>query len=300
MPTKKTTKMDVKPSKALEKKTKKETKKETTKKVVVKRRKAELKPTKASAVAIVSQANRAKKQALIEKVANTEFIQDKKEIPSSKIPLWVWIFFWCSLMFFCITFYWAVIRPQLSPKVVEDISVNNVYSHDNSDDEIEEWSVVLSADSLEKVDTLEGGLMGNVELVQNPQNPEELIQTYFAYMSKWEFDKSFNLFDERTQNDKNIKEHFTAFRMAPFFEWIEWKAIIPQNVHKISETYKWNEVYSFDISYVLDSTHEKYDETWKFSTSNKNGELKILMLYCVSSRCAKHPIFWPEDFWLMR
>jgi hypothetical protein len=108
------------------------------------------------------------------------------------------------------------------------------------------------------------------------------------------------LFDERTQNDKNIKEHFTAFRMAPFFEWIEWKAIVPQNIHKISETYKWNEVYSFDISYVLDSTHEQYDETWKFSTSNRNGELKILMLYCVSSKCARHPIFWPEDFGLMR
>ena len=40
------------------------------KKVVVKRRKVELKPTKASAVAIASQANRAKKQALIERMAS--------------------------------------------------------------------------------------------------------------------------------------------------------------------------------------------------------------------------------------
>jgi hypothetical protein len=88
--------------------------------------------------------------------------------------------------------------------------------------------------------------------------------------------------------------------MAPFFEWIEWKAIVPKNIHKISEMYKWNEVYSFDISYILNSTQEQYDETWKFSTSNRDGELKILMLYCVSSKCAKHPIFWPEDFGLMR
>ena len=39
-----------------------EMKKNTTKKVVVKRRKVDLKPSRASAVAIASQANRAKKQ----------------------------------------------------------------------------------------------------------------------------------------------------------------------------------------------------------------------------------------------
>lgn len=62
---------------------------------------------------------------------------------------------------------------------------------------------------------------GGQEIVFNPQNPEELIQSYFAYMSAGNFDESFNLFDSRTQNDKNIREHFTAFRMAPFFEGIE-------------------------------------------------------------------------------
>jgi hypothetical protein len=71
---------------------------------------------------------------------------------------------------------------------------------------------------LEISDNAEEGLIENDGVIQNPQNAEELIQAYFAYMSKGEFDESFNLFDERTQNDKNIKEHFTAFRMAPFFE----------------------------------------------------------------------------------
>jgi hypothetical protein len=44
-------------------------KEESKQKVVVKRRKKELTPTKASATAIISQANRAKKQALIKKLA---------------------------------------------------------------------------------------------------------------------------------------------------------------------------------------------------------------------------------------
>ena len=90
MSTKKVTKKDVKSSKVSEKK---EVKKDTVKKVVIKRRKTELKPTKASAVAIASQANRAKKQALIEKVANSEIIHNKKEVSNTKIPIWGWVIF---------------------------------------------------------------------------------------------------------------------------------------------------------------------------------------------------------------
>lgn len=72
--TKSTIKSDSKFEKALKKNQsesnpkKTEDKKNTTKRVIVKRRKVDLVPTRASAVAIASQANRAKKQALIEKV----------------------------------------------------------------------------------------------------------------------------------------------------------------------------------------------------------------------------------------
>ena len=68
--------------------------KDSTKRVVVKRRKTDLKPTKASAVAIVSQANRAKKKALIEKVAKSDVTPKMKDGTSdTRIPLWVWVFF---------------------------------------------------------------------------------------------------------------------------------------------------------------------------------------------------------------
>ncbi|MBO7505399.1 hypothetical protein J6T66_04680, partial [bacterium] len=111
-----TSKKDVK--KSSQKTVKKEEKKDT-KKVVVRRRKTDLKPTKASAVAIVSQANRAKKQALIEKVANSDIIPSKSGGSSdTKIPLWVWIFFGCSLLLFCVSFYQAIIRPQIEKENV--------------------------------------------------------------------------------------------------------------------------------------------------------------------------------------
>jgi len=74
---------------------KSEVEKNTTKKVVVKRRKTDLKLSKASAVAIVSQANRAKKQALIKKFATSDDVLPTRVEQSNdtKIPLWVWIFF---------------------------------------------------------------------------------------------------------------------------------------------------------------------------------------------------------------
>lgn len=95
--TKTTKKTDSSKKSEIEKKSKivskKEVNKNASKKVVVKRRKSDLKPTKASAVAIVSQANRAKKQALIEKMAKSEMVQGKKDVSSNRIPLWVWVFF---------------------------------------------------------------------------------------------------------------------------------------------------------------------------------------------------------------
>jgi hypothetical protein len=95
MPTKKTTKSDSKTTKTSEKKvvSKTENKKDATKKVVVKRRKVELVPTKASAVAIASQASRAKKQALIEKMSTNDMPYKKAESSDNKIPLWVRMFF---------------------------------------------------------------------------------------------------------------------------------------------------------------------------------------------------------------
>ena len=104
--TKKVTKTDSKSSWESKSKTTSIEKKDTAKKVVVKRRKTDLKPTRASAVAIASQANRAKKQALIEKFATSDGYLPKNVARSSdnKIPLWVWIFFWCSLLLFCISF----------------------------------------------------------------------------------------------------------------------------------------------------------------------------------------------------
>ena len=109
--TKKTTIEKVKQTKA---------QKESEKKVVIKRRKKDLTPTKASATAIISQANRAKKQALIEKLSEEKMPQTRevdRKPSSSKVPLWVRLLFWGSLLWFCIAFYLAIIHPQLEMRI---------------------------------------------------------------------------------------------------------------------------------------------------------------------------------------
>lgn len=306
MSVKKTTKSSSTTSKTSEKKvasktvSKKEVKKDTEKKVVVKRRKTELKPTRASAVAIASQANRAKKKALIEKVSNSKIIENNKpEKSDTKIPLWVWAFFGCSLMLFCISFYQAIVRPQLETQVVETSFDENIHWSVNDEGNFV-WEVSLSDINGEthtvsaETSTLE------TEISENSRDGEELIQNFFAYMSNGMFDESFNLFDTTAQRDKNIRQYFSKSKMIPFFQWIEWQSIKPQNIQKTTDTYRWKDVYTFDISYALVSTHEQFDETWEFVAGDNGWGWKIFRIYCISSQCSKHPIFRPENFGLMK
>jgi hypothetical protein len=58
-------------------------------------------------------------------------VLDKRDnVNGGKIPLWVWVFFGCSLMLFCISFYQAIIRPQIEQ---ENIVLDEaVYSLDEN------------------------------------------------------------------------------------------------------------------------------------------------------------------------
>lgn len=279
--------------------------KNSNKKVIVKRRKVDLVPTRASAVAIASQANRAKKQALIEKLASSENVESKKKDRSStRIPLWVWIFFWCSLLLFCISFYQAIIRPQFdkvskissdivdSVKWEDSVSLNDDES-DNSWDVGDSWNVdnSNSFDNSNSVDRTR---------TTNSRTAEEVIQDFFGHLSSKEFDLAFNMFTPSLQRSSEIMEHFTSFRMDPFISWIEWGKIVPSNIHFISKTDSWKDKYGFNVSYALSSNQEKYDEEWEFVLDNSWNDSKIVSILCVTSKCSYHPIFWPENFDLMK
>ena len=45
---------------------------------------------------------------------------------------------------------------------------------------------------------------------------------------------------------------------------------------------------------------EKFEETWEFGVNSSSGEPKISSIRCISSKCSYHPIFWPENFGLMK
>ena len=259
-----------------------------TTKVVVKRRKTDLKPTRASAVAIASQANRLKKQAFIEKMAAEKRYSwtnsvSKKE--SSKIPLWVWMFFGCSLFLFCVSFYQAIIRPNLEEEnvIVEkklvwtDSSKNlsNVVEENENDDE---WDIQPI----------------------NVGTAEWLINWFFTYLSNREFDEALDLMAPSLKNSSEITSHFGSFRMTPFLLWIEGWKLVPKNIKHVWVSNSWKDKYSFDISYTLSSSQVKYDEEREFIVSADWPELRLASLMCVTPKCSFHPIFWPENFDLMR
>jgi len=307
--TKTTTKTESKKSKLSEKKSESKIlekkaieRKESTKKVVVKRRKTDLKPTKASAVAIVSQANRAKKKALIEKVANSDVVSMKKdEKVNAKIPLWVWIFFWCSLLLFCVSFYQAIIRPQIEGKnVVVDESVNLVGESVGNDwnspeigdvDEI----VIHEDESLNQVED-----ENEIQWVAVPQSANDVIVEFFNRLSNRDFDWTFDLMTPALRGYADIRNHFSSVRMNPFLDWIEWWKVTPTNIQYIKSPSYWKDVYNFDLSYVLKSNQEKFEEMWEFGVNTAWDEPKISSIRCISSKCSYHPIFWPENFGLMK
>ena len=306
MPTKKTTKSDSKVSKKSDKKevSKVENKKDTTKKVVVKRRKSDLKPTKASAVAIASQASRAK-QALIEKVASSDIPYRKPESSDAKIPLWVWMFFGCSLLLFCISFYKAIIYPQLDWwNVGEDENIEFLMDWDENNNETEvsqELDIPQNVDvqDVDISDDLDGNDVEE-DWAYVPATPIETIEVYFSRLSDRDFDGAFQLMLPALKNTSEIRDHFTSFRMNPFLDWIQWWRIIPTNFEYANSPAFWKDVYKFDLSYVMISDQTRYDETWEFTVNTKWDEPKISSIRCVTPKCSYHPIFWPENFGLMR
>lgn len=295
MPTKTTKKVTSKTSTWDKKATSKKvstSKSTSSKKAVVKRRKLDLAPTRASAVAIASQA--AKKQALIDKLASEDKAVIKNERSSTKIPSWVWVFFWCSLLLFCVSFYQAIIRPQLEEELTEANSDTWVYLVDWND------SVSLGQNNVESVPENEYLEWDKEFVVSNPENWVEVVEEFFNRLSAYEFDSAFDLFNPAMQRSSEIKEHFTSFRMNPFISGIEKWSLTASNFKYVSTSAYWRDKYSFDLSYVLSSNQEKYDEARETVIDTSWDGIKIASIVCTTKWCSRHPIFWPESYGMMR
>ena len=265
-------------------------KKDSTKKVVVKRRKLDLTPTRASAVAIASQANREKKQALIDKLASEERVF-KKEDSSNKIPLWVWVFFWCALLLFCVSFYQAIIRPQLEAELTQ-ANIEDTYVPE--EDSVSLWWNQVNDNEISYTNNQ---IVENT--IQTPTTAVETIEEFFRRLSNREFDEAYNLLAPSMQRSSEIREHFTSFRMSPFVSGLQWD-LKPTNFRYISTSTYGKDKYGFDLSYTLVSNQETYNEEWEFVVDTSWDEPKISRIVCTTTKCSFHPIFWPENFGLMR
>ena len=254
--TKTTKKSDSKISKNLETKStsKSVAKKSTEKKAVVKRRKVDLIPTRASAVAIASQASRAKK-ALIEKVASNNMPYKKTESSNTKIPTWVWTLFGCSLLLFCVSFYKAIIYPQLNGwDISENGNVEFLVNWDENSNVEDNYQYVDDSQNF-VVNNNENDYLDNV-WVNVPETATETIEEFFNRLSNRQFDEAFGLMIPAVRDSTEIRSHFGSFRMNPFLDGIQWWRLTPTNFNYVTSPAYWKDTY--------------------------------------------HPIFWPENFGLMK
>lgn len=266
-------------------------KNQSKRKSIIKRRTSDLTLSKASATAIASQVNHAKKEAINQWEKHAKDIMDNRD-PSRKIPLRVWIFFWGSLLLFCISFYEAAIRPQLDVEIINNqVWIRNTDEAVVNQDNTNNWNSNSSQES--------DSMLSPNEALDLSTAPG-VIKAFFYYLSNRDFDNTFNLMIPALQRSSEIREHFTAFRMIPFLDGIGWWTLTPSNFQYISTSTYWRDKYSFDLSYTLASNKEKYDETREFVVDTKWDSPKITNIVCTTPKCSYHPIFRPENFWLMR
>ena len=205
------------------------------------------------------------------------------------------MFFWCSLLLFCISFYNAIIYPQLHEEQIDE-SIEFLARWVENDDYIENGNVDIYGGQSSD------GNVATVEepVVKVPETATETIEEFFNRLSNRQFDEAFDLMLPALRNASEIRDHFTSFRMNPFLDWIEnWK-LVPMNFKYVNSTAHWKDVYNFDLSYILKSDKSEYNETWEFTVNTQWNEPKISSIRCMTSKCSYHPIFWPENFGLMR
>ena len=130
---------------------------------------------------------------------------------------------------------------------------------------------------------------------------EELtIEEFFNRLSNRNFDWAFDLMIPALRSTSEIRDHFSSYRMNPFLDWIEWWKLVPVNFEYVDTPTYWKDVYKFDLSYVMDADKTEYNETWEFTVNTKWDEPKVSSIRCTTSKCSYHPIFWPENFGLMK
>ena len=127
-----------------------------------------------------------------------------------------------------------------------------------------------------------------------------VVEEFFGDLSDREFDKAFDLMILALRNSSEIRNHFTSYRMIPFLNWIEGWKLVPLNFEYVNSPTYWKDVYKFDLSYVMSSDQSKYDETWEATINTQWNEPMISSIRCVTNKCSYHPIFWPENFGLMK
>lgn len=114
-------------------------------------------------------------------------------------------------MLFCVSFYQAIIRPQIEKEEVVAEAVDWIDENVTSVEEITD-----AFDGNNDTTFVEEEKVENSQVVDGPKTAVDVINEFFSDLSNRDFDVAFDLMTPALRNYPDIKTHFTSFRMEPF------------------------------------------------------------------------------------
>lgn len=237
------------------------------------------------------QTNAKKKAELVKKLAlQAEEIKtptalsskaNKKE--SNKIPTWVWIFFWCSLLLFCISLYMAFLRPKIQQPIEQPNDKEQEIIISNHEEDIND-----SNNTQPKNDEIKE---------QNSQAGQEALSEFYQKFSSKDTKELQKLFDSPLQKSTDIQKFFSEYKITPFIDNIEGNSISPENIELLSTSPSGVEEYQYNINYKLNN--QEFSELRKAKIRYTTEGAKIASIHCESHRCSYNPFFRPESYGLI-
>lgn len=230
---------------------------------------------------------------------------------SKKIPILIWLFFWCSLWIFLVVVYKTILLPKINNELensnqwtIVDLSVNT-----NQTGESSSWNLTIPiTDNKETTDNKEQKenkdsetTLFSLDTETLKQSEKELKEEYqivfdfYKFISQKDLDQVKKLCATSILNSKDSL-FLLENRNKDFVSLIKEDILTPKEI-KMKEISDDVIQYEYKIQYSLNEKareERSFEETREMRVNTKTN--KIFYLYCTTKNCSYHPFFRPETF----
>lgn len=203
------------------------------------------------------------------------------------IPVWVWIFFGCSLLMFCIALYESCMRPKM-------ISETQKWAT--------EEDIIVNIDSSETPISEPSNTESSITVVEEATTGPQFLYQWYQIFSSKDVALLKTLMDSAMRNNATIKQFWSAYKINSFIDGIENHSLQPQNITLISTSPSWIEEYQYELEYSLlpEYNAQHFKETRVAKVRYTETGPQLASLRCETPRCSYNPFFRPENYGLVK